>query len=387
MKKLSADYIFDGFQLHENAVLVTNVDGTIEGVFSESDFELSETEHYKGILAPGFVNAHCHLELSHLKNVIPRKTGLPGFIRKIPDMRHFPQEKIIEAASAADRQMKENGIVAVGDISNTTDSFSVKQKSSIYYHTFIETYGFAPFKAQKAFDNAVDMLSRAEKAGLNASIVPHAPYSVSDALFQLLKKYYAKTPSLISIHNQETETENEMFIHGKGELLEILKDFGNDVRHWKAQGKSALLSVLDYLDNNSKVIFVHNTFTSPSEINLAEKRLSETYWCICPKANLYIEDTLPSVDRFMEVTDNICIGTDSLASNNTLSIVEEIETLRLHFPHIGLSELLRFATINGAKALGIDTVFGSFEKGKKPGINLLTFNGASSRLSGVKRLM
>jgi cytosine/adenosine deaminase-related metal-dependent hydrolase len=387
MKKLSADFIFDGFQLHENAVLIIDSDGTVEGIFPKSEFETSEIEYYKGVLSPGFINAHCHLELSHLKNAIPEKTGLPGFIRKIPEIRYFEKEEIAAAIHNADRLMQENGIVAVGDIANTADTFLLKQQSSVFYHTFIEVYAFAPFKAQTVFEKAVQLLKTAHANGLRASIVPHAPYSVSFRLFELLKNYYTENPSVISIHNQETASENEMFIAGDGTLLNILEDFGNDISHWNPTGKSSVLSVVKYLNSHKNIIFVHNTFTSVNEIQLIKKKTDNAYWCLCPNANLYIENRLPAIDSMLSVTSNICIGTDSLASNHTLSVAEEIGVIQKHFPHIPLEKLLQFGTINGAKALKIEDVFGSFEKGKKPGVNLLNINDKQILSPKVKPLI
>jgi cytosine/adenosine deaminase-related metal-dependent hydrolase len=89
----------------------------------------------------------------------------------------------------------------------------------------------------------------------------------------------------------------------------------------------------------------------------------------------------------LSVTSNICIGTDSLASNHTLSVAEEIGVIQKHFPHIPLEKLLQFGTINGAKALKIEDVFGSFEKGKKPGVNLLNINDKQILSPKVKPLI
>ncbi len=101
-------------------------------------------EYYQGIIVPGFVNAHCHLELSHLKGAIPEKAGLDEFIMGIESLRAASEDEIISASEKADAEMYSAGIVAVGDISNKNYSFRTKTKSKIFYHTFIELLGFHP---------------------------------------------------------------------------------------------------------------------------------------------------------------------------------------------------------------------------------------------------
>ena len=99
-------------------------------------------EIFEGILTPGFINCHCHLELSHLKNVVERGTGLVDFLIKVISNRSAVKEKIEEAIVNADNEMYENGIVAVGDICNSTDTIFQKQKSKIEYRNFVEVLGF-----------------------------------------------------------------------------------------------------------------------------------------------------------------------------------------------------------------------------------------------------
>jgi cytosine/adenosine deaminase-related metal-dependent hydrolase len=119
---------------------------------------------------------------------------------------------------------------------------------------------------------------------------------------------------------------------------------------------------------------VHNTFTKKEDLDELRKIRSteNTFFVLCPNSNLYIENQLPPVPLFRDENLNICIGTDSLASNHELSVLAELITLQLNFPEIKLEELIKWATINGAKALQIEDKFGSFEAGKKPGVNLIS---------------
>jgi cytosine/adenosine deaminase-related metal-dependent hydrolase len=106
------------------------------------------------------------------------------------------------------------------------------------------------------------------------------------------------------------------------------------------------------------------------------------YWCFCPNANLYITGSLPDVEPFRDSGQTIVLGTDSLASNQQLSILAEMQTIRSSFPSIGVSELLGWASINGAKALQMEDSLGSFETGKQPGAILV-----GNDLSAVRVLM
>jgi aminodeoxyfutalosine deaminase len=122
------------------------------------------------------------------------------------------------------------------------------------------------------------------------------------------------------------------------------------------------------------LLLVHNTFTKKEDLEELKKIHSaeNTFLVLCPNSNLYIENQLPPVSLFREEELNICLGTDSLASNHELSVLSELITLQLYFPELKLFDLLQWATLNGAKALQVDDTFGSFEAGKKPGVNLIS---------------
>ena len=137
----------------------------------------------------------------------------------------------------------------------------------------------------------------------------------------------------------------------------------------------------------SSVILVHNTFTKQEDIdyvNQNKPKIRLVSFCLCPNANLYIENTLPPVDMLIKNNCNIVVGTDSLASNHQLSILEELKTISKIFPGISTETLLQWATINGAKALQMEKSLGSFEKGKKPGIVLIE-NIAGEKITSTSR--
>lgn len=378
MRKIAATYIFPGNQPPiKNGILTCTDDGTILEISGNNEkiTEQSGLEYYSGILVPGFVNTHCHLELSHLKGKIEEKTGIGGFIGQINQLRNQETENTEKAIQVADRKMWAAGTAAVGDISNSTLTLETKKISKIFYHTFIESFGFHPSRAERAFDIAQFVQFQFKEFNLPCSIVPHSPYSVSKPLFEKIKENAIIEKSILTIHNQESEGEGEFFRFGTGAILNHLQNnLGIDTSHWQPTGKSSLISILQFIPKDNQLLLVHNTFTKKEDLDELRKIRStdNTFFVLCPNSNHYIENQLPPVPLFRDENLNICIGTDSLASNHELSVLAEMITLQLNFPEIKLEELIKWASINGAKALQIEDRFGSFETGKKPGVNLIS---------------
>ncbi|MET3875530.1 amidohydrolase family protein [Chitinophaga sp. OAE865] len=376
--KLKGKDIFNGTHLlGPGKVLILNEDGIVAGIVAESDAGENVRE-LDGILCPGFVNTHCHLELSHMKGVIPEKTGLPAFLTQVMQSRHLAGGDYNAIIDRAEQEMWESGISAVGDISNGTTTMVKKQQTRMYYHTFVECMGVAPAGADSRYQYSMDVLASFREINgshHHCSIVPHAPYSVSNTLFGLLAGTPDNTP--VCIHNQETPSENELYQQKTGEFLSFYQHFGMDISSFQPTGTNSLQAYLPYFSRN-KILLVHNTFTDAADIRFAQQQPVETWWCLCPQANLYIENRLPDIQQFRQLQCNITLGTDSLASNHCLSIWEEIKTIRRHFPEIPLEEILQWATFNGAKALSIQDTYGTFNPGSKPGVILI--NQESSRI-------
>jgi aminodeoxyfutalosine deaminase len=397
MRFIKADYIFPiSTAPVKNGVVVLKENGVIEEVLDENaqkDFpQDARVEKHEGIICPGFVNVHCHLELSHMKGIIPKGTGLPGFIKAINSKRNASPEIIAEAIAKAEDEMIENGIVAVGDICNTADTIEQKKKGRLKYYNFIEIYDLHPSRADEAFENGKKLSEEFKAAGLKSSIVPHAPYSVTPKLLKHIYEYSYVKNSVISIHNQETASEDEMFKEGKGELLETLHSFGDIYKDWKPTGFNSLPSSVVHLPKCNSILLIHNTYTNKEDINWTQLYTMLSWWCFCPKANLYIENHLPDFQLFIDMSCRVVVGTDSLASNDTLSILEELKTISASSQPLTsdirhVDTLLKWATLNGAELLGFKKELGSIEKGKKPGLNLITnINTASSTLTEFSKI-
>jgi cytosine/adenosine deaminase-related metal-dependent hydrolase len=374
MRKITADRIHDGYRFLENMVLVIAEDGRVEGLVSTEEAG-DDVEVYKGIISPGFINCHCHLELSHMRGKIPEGTGLIDFVFKVVTERHYSDEEIWAAIAEGEEEMLKNGIVAVGDICNNTLTLKQKEKGRISYYNFIESSGWLPSLAQARYERAKGLYDqyaaiKHNSVGWESSIVPHAPYSVSQDLWQQIKPYFKDR--VVSIHNQETAFEDELFLQGTGDFIRMYQMMKMDYAHHQPTGKSSLQSYFPQLKDAENVILVHNTFTKQQDLDYLESQIgnlrSQIFFCLCVNANQYIEKAMPPIEMFRSNECNIVLGTDSLASNWSLNILDEIKTVRKHDPSIPLEEMLQWATINGAKALNMDDQLGSFEKGKEPGV-------------------
>jgi aminodeoxyfutalosine deaminase len=391
-RKFKADYLFLGDRMAEpDSVLITTAEGVVQGVVSGADAGEGAAV-LSGLLCPGFVNCHCHLELSHMRGVIPEGTGLVDFLIAVMRRRGIAgneagsrggkgkeagsgeeegKETVREAIARGEREMLEGGIVAVGDICNSTDTLDTKRHGRLGYRNFIETMGFMEGAAAGRFEASRQVFDRFEAVapGMN-SIVPHAPYSVSAALFRLVAGFAAEGAAkgrMLSIHNQESDAENEFCLSGSGEFLRLYRELGLDVSFFHGTGKRSLESVMEFVGSDQPIILVHNVATEREDLRRAGTG-SNRFFCLCPNANLYIGGVLPDVEMLLKEGCRLVIGTDSLASNRSLSMLSELKTLAKAFPGLDTPTLLRWATAEGAAALQMQDRFGGFVRGRKPGV-------------------
>ncbi|MEY4740455.1 MAG: hypothetical protein RLZZ05_1839 [Bacteroidota bacterium] len=374
-RKFQADKIFTGFEfLDPGHVLIMDEDGKVMEILAEMDAG-EGIERYRGILCPGFINAHCHLELSHLKNTIPPHTGLIPFLLDVVSKRDHDQSLILDCIENAEKEMELEGIVAVGDICNTSITLQSKCNSKIKWNNFIEVLGMKDEKAEANllhYEGILDVFNGAA-TNMKSSLVPHAPYSISNKTFEGINNRTGH--SIVSMHSQENPAEDELYAKGTGDFIRLFNKLGLAESPFTVSGKSSLQSCLPYFNKQQRIILVHNTFTAAEDIvfalDHAKEYLSGIHFCICANANRYIENQMPPIDLLMKHKAEIVLGTDSYSSNWQLSIAAEIRTIRKELPEMPLQRILQWATINGARALERDDALGSFEPGKKPGIVLL----------------
>jgi len=371
MKRFAAQYIItnSGPPL-KRAVITTEDDGTIVSIEDTSGDlkEIHSTEFYNGIIIPGFVNCHSHLELSHMKDYSSKGKGLGDFIEQIRSTRDYNKESVYSSTSSADNYMFKEGIVLCADVCNTSDSFNIKKQSRIRYINLLEVFGLDPEKAGRRMDDIIKVAGTAKEMDLPYSLVPHSAYSMSLTLFRLLRNESLNN-KITSIHFMESAGEEAFLKNQTGSLMSSYKRSGLIPSKLEIPGSHTDV-VLNEITKSGNLILIHNTFVDRKTIRMVKER-ENLFWCLCPNSNIYIENKIPPLNLLMEEGCEIVIGTDSLASNTNLSILDELKTLQFNFPEIPIEDLVFWATINGAKALGEEEQYGSIEPGKKPGLLLL----------------
>ena len=317
MRFLTADYLFPLYKVPiKKGVLQISDKGEVIKLFgNRNQVPQRQLEVFDGIICPGFVNAHCHLELSHLLGLAEKGKGFLNFVSTVQARNNFKKNEIQIAIENAEQQMLNNGIVGVGDICNNADTIFQKEKGNLEYYNFIEVLDVHENDIEAIFSASIDLRDQFRNAKMKATIVPHAPYSVPPRLMEKIIAAIDEKDELITIHMQETLAENELFESKKGAFHHWLSSIRASPKIWEKRNNS--YDALKGLDKQ-KILFVHNTFSK-------RKDITDNYYCTCPKANLYIENTLPDYSIFD--LDNLCVGTDSLASNNSLSILEELQII------------------------------------------------------------
>ncbi len=372
MRRLSAQYIITGTgDILKRGIITTDDTGRITGITDTGGHptEKAKTEFFNGIIIPGFVNCHCHLELSALHRRTETGTGLGPFIRGVRESRPPAGEDSLKSMEEADSMMYRTGTSACGDICNSSISFPLKERSKIKYINFLEVFGVDPHKAELRIKEVLELKKQAESYSAPSYITPHSFYSLSATLLKGIKEL-ASSNRVSSIHHMESPAEKELLKDAAGTLMDSYRAMGIDHDMMHDRIPDHVSGLLNYITDSGRLILVHNTYAGDKNIRAAEQR-GNCYLCLCPRSNIYIEKALPPLDRIVASQLPVTIGTDSLASNSSLDMLEEIKALSHSFPGISLSEMTAWATINGARALGIEDEYGSIEVGKSPGLTLI----------------
>lgn len=356
MRKIAAHYTLIGGELCRNIVVSVDDHRRVVAVDRVTSLDnMASVEFYPGILIPGMVNAHCHLELSYLRGAIAEKSGFAGFARSIGAVRNnFTSEERLHAASVADAQMWEQGIEAVIDIANDDLVMPVKERSHIEYLTLFEVFGLIT----QHVDNHKNMASK----WTQSSITPHSTYSLQDATF---RNAVNENNSIVSIHLLESKAEIELY-QRQGSLWEWYERMG-----WECDFlsyASPAKRIVESIAHDKRVVLVHGCEATSNDINTIDKHFTApATWALCPESNRYISDAKPPVEMLRSMGSHIAIGTDSLASARELSMIENMRLLG----DIPLAEMLTWATKNGAEAMGLSSKIGTIEVGKSPGLVLI----------------
>ena len=357
MRRIASHYALVNGTLERGVVVQVDDHGSITNITRHDNIDrIASVEFYPGILIPGMVNAHCHLELSYLRGAIAEGTGFAGFAREIGRVRgNYTNEERLCAASKADSEMWHEGVEAVCDIANDALTMPVKERSKIEYHTLFEAFGLLTESAEAQFTMAAQYR--------HAGATPHSTYSLQDGIFRELA-HSGNEP--LSIHLLESDDETALYSR-EGSLWNWYSRMGweCDFLHYGSPAKRIARSV----PAERPTLLVHGCKARAEDVTLLNDHfLTPATWVLCPESNRYISGIRPPVDMLREMVSTIAIGTDSLASTRHISMVENMRLLG----DIPLAELLTYATLNGAKALGIADKKGSIEVGKQPGLAVIS---------------
>ena len=386
-RRVAAEYVYtlEGNEPIINGFVEFDEDGTIVRTGQCGDGD----EVMKGALVPGFVNAHCHLELSHLHKKFRKGTGMAGFIDQINALRDWASDNVkTELVREWMDKLWKDGVSAVADISNDASSFPVKQSSPIYTRTFLEVFGTEPEDCEGVMESVMKLQATSEEYGIDAAPTPHSCYTMSPQLLSASSAAGLES-GFLSYHSQESQEEEDLLISGTGAMAENRRRAGMSTP--PVTGESSLKYFIDRLadvkpaPHKEHILLVHNVTLKQDDIDAAKKAFENVYWAICPLSNIFIHDALPPVPLMRENGLKICLGTDSLSSNDDLDMMAELVCLHENFSDVPMAELFRWASRNGAEFLGKENVLGSFAEGRRPGIVLVNGLDENGNITGRSR--
>ena len=369
-KRITAEFVYTlaGTEPIRNGFVEFDEDGTILATGLCAPGEIVS----EGALTPGFVNAHCHVELSHLHKKFVKGSGMAGFIDQINALRDWAgRERKQELVKEWMDRMWTDGVSAMADISNDDSSFDIKSSHAMYTRTFLEVFGSEPEMCDGVMNEVSRLQDVADQAGIDAAPTPHSCYTMSPRLLSEsaaagLKRGY------LSYHSQESQEEEDLLLTGTGAMYE------NRVRNGMSTppvtGESSLKYFIHRLAEAHKapydehILLVHNVCLKQDDIDAAKRVMNNVWWAICPLSNIFIHNALPPVRLMRKNGLAIAIGTDSLSSNDDLDMVAEMNCLHENFPEVPMSEILTWASLNGARFLSKENELGTLEPGKRPGI-------------------
>ena len=331
-----------------------------------------DEEVRQGAVVPGFVNSHCHIELSHLHGKFRKGTGMAGFIDQINALRDWAGADVMARLTQEwmDKMWKD-GVSAMSDISNDDSSFKVKSSHKIYTRTFLEVFGSEPEMCEGVMSDVTRLKETADAEGIDAAPTPHSCYTMSPQLLSASAAAGLES-GYLSYHSQESQEEEDLLISGSGAMYENRKRSGMSTP--PVTGESSLKYFIDRLaaakpaPYDEHILLVHNVCLKQDDIDAAKRVMNNVYWAVCPLSNIFIHNALPPIPLMRKNGLAITVGTDSLSSNDDLDMVKELVCIKQNFAEVPMNEILVWACLNGARFLSKEDSLGSIAPGKTPGI-------------------
>ena len=342
--------------------------GRIAGVGVGGEPDAIDLGHV--VILPALVNTHTHLELSYLRETVPSADRFLDWIGGVMAARQrFPNPEdpaILQAARAGIEEARASGTGLVGDISNTLVTVPLLREAGAPARVFYELLGFNTDDPLGLVREARARVDRTDSASVDVrvSLAPHAPYSVSPALFAAIREDLDAHPGDVSsVHVGESVDETEFIARGTGGWRDVLTDLGVWTDAWRAPGVSPAKYLADFGFLDSRVLAVHGVQCDGED--LSRLRTLGTTVVSCPRSSRHVGVGDPPLEAFYAMGVKVALGTDSLASVADLNMFRELAAARRIAPRVPARHLLESATLCGARALGFGEQLGSVEQGKQ----------------------
>jgi cytosine/adenosine deaminase-related metal-dependent hydrolase len=313
-------------------------------------------------ILPGLVNAHTHLELSWMRSQVPPVGSMPAWAASLIQLRRKVPNDPLEPIEQSIDEARASGTCLVGDVTNTLATYELLAAREFPAAIFRELIGFNAAEPETLVRAAVEQIeARTPVGALRPSIVPHAPYSVSPALFEAIARQAGDRP--LSVHLGESDAEIEFLRQGTGPWRTLLESIGAWNPSWRPPG----CGPIDYMDRlgllSKRLIAVHGVqLTDPELSRLAAAQATIV---TCPRSNRWTGAGVPPIDRFYASGVRVAIGTDSLASVGDLNLFSEMAEVRRLGASVPARAILHSATQAGAEALGFASELGTLTPGKR----------------------
>jgi cytosine/adenosine deaminase-related metal-dependent hydrolase len=328
-------------------------------------------ERVRGVLLPGLVNAHTHLELSAMRGQVRGGAGFVPWVEQMIGLRAESRpEDDTEAIEQAVADLVAFGTSVVGDVSNSMSAVRPLARHGVVGRVFHEVFGIerGPLEERVAAlpKMVEERVGEWPKGELEYTPSPHTLYTTHAEVVRRLARDARERGSRISLHLSEHAAERRFLEHGDGPIpmwYETRLKLRRDLLEWPGKSPIALADALGALGPHA--IGVHLTDARPEELDLVARRGAPVVFC--PRSNLFIETRLPPLLAARSAGILPGLGTDSLASNASLDVLAEARALADRFPTVPARDLVRMATWEGARALGREDV-GRVARGARPGL-------------------
>ena len=315
----------------------------------------------EAVIMPGLVNAHTHLELTHHQDLIHRTSRFTDWLSQLIRNHKSDPEWIDSAVKSGVEMSLASGATTVGDIHGFGKSAHTHKNSPVRTVVFFETTGFSPERTQIGVDRIDEFLESSPQADalFLPAVSPHAPYSTSTVLYRHCLELVQTRDLLICTHLAETKDEIEFLASGTGAFANLLNAFGISMKGWTPPRCSPVRYLKETGILACRPLLAHCNYLSDADIqSLAESGASVAF---CPRAHHYFHHTSHPIFRLIKAGVNVVIGTDSLASNWSLSMLDELKYLAKTQDSLSPETIFDLVTINGARALSLNRV-GKLEK-------------------------